>query len=300
MSLMRTPPSVELSQVVYRRGSRVFWPENPRNLRALQNRQCKPYSTVEPHIISGACSPLVPVSALTKTTYAAGGHGRVMARPSATRTPRSAAAPSGAFSHRRSEDVGEAIDAAAGAFRLWRRTASRSPAVRRRISDAAERFARRDRAHHHAGERQDDPGVARRSGLRVDRGRPPPAAGRGFFDERSGPAEVPDKTWVKLEPVGVAGTISPWNFPMNVMCRKTLPALLTGNTVVFKPATFTPWSGIFMARLFEAGISARRLQLRHRPGSAIGNASSRSSRPRRVVHGIDRSRQKIQSTRPRT
>src|SRR5438876_8615224 len=38
----------------------------------------------------------------------------------------------------------------------------------------------------------------------------------------------PDTTysWVRLEPIGVAGIISPWNFPMNVMCRKTLPALL--------------------------------------------------------------------------
>jgi len=64
-------------------------------------------------------------------------------------------------------------------------------------------------------------------------------------------------TWVKLEPLGVAGIISPWNFPMNVMCRKTLPALLTGNTVVFKPATFTPWSGIFMTRLFSSARDFR-------------------------------------------
>src|SRR5205814_3897936 len=76
----------------------------------------------------------------------------------------------------------------------------------------------------------------------------------GFFDppplklrRASQPGEM--TTWVKLEPLGVVGVISPWNFPMNVMCRKTLPALLTGNTVVFKPATFTPWSGVYMARL---------------------------------------------------
>src|SRR6185369_14839206 len=59
----------------------------------------------------------------------------------------------------------------------------------------------------------------------------------GFF-ERAGVRSSRDlTTWVKLEPAGVVGIISPWNFPMNVMCRKTLPALLTGNTVVFKPAT---------------------------------------------------------------
>ena len=70
---------------------------------------------------------------------------------------------------------------------------------------------------------------------------------------------------MQYEPLGVIGVISPWNFPMNVMCRKTLPALLTGNTVVFKPASFTPWSGVFMAGLFErAGLPAGRVQLRHR------------------------------------
>ncbi len=63
--------------------------------------------------------------------------------------------------------------------------------------------------------------------------------------------------WMQYHPLGVVGIISPWNFPMNVMCRKALPALLTGNTVVFKPATFTPWTGIYMAQLFErAGFPA--------------------------------------------
>lgn len=58
--------------------------------------------------------------------------------------------------------------------------------------------------------------------------------------------------WTQYHPLGVVGIISPWNFPMNVMCRKALPALLTGNTVVFKPAPYTPWSAVFMAGLFES------------------------------------------------
>ena len=78
------------------------------------------------------------------------------------------------------------------------------------------------------------------------------------FYGHTGPGAFRDiTTWVQYQPVGVVGVISPWNFPMNVMCRKTLPALLTGNTVVFKPASFTPWSGVFMAGLFErAGLPA--------------------------------------------
>ena len=58
--------------------------------------------------------------------------------------------------------------------------------------------------------------------------------------------------WVQFHPRGVAAVICPWNFPVNILCRKALPALLTGNTVVFKPASFTPWSGIILSELFTA------------------------------------------------
>ena len=91
------------------------------------------------------------------------------------------------------------------------------------------------------------------------------------------------RTWVKLEPVGVAGIISPWNFPMNVMCRKTLPALLTGNTVVFKPASFTPWSGIYMAQLFErAGLPAGVFNCVTGAGSALGDVIIGDERVRAI------------------
>jgi aldehyde dehydrogenase (NAD+) len=57
------------------------------------------------------------------------------------------------------------------------------------------------------------------------------------------------------------------------MCRKALPALLTGNTVVFKPATFTPWSAIFMAQLFEeAGFSGGVFNCVTGLGAAVGDA----------------------------
>lgn len=61
--------------------------------------------------------------------------------------------------------------------------------------------------------------------------------------------------WSEPCPLGVFTIISPWNFPINVMNRKTLPALLTGNTVVFKPAEFTSWSATFLGGLFlDAGF----------------------------------------------
>jgi aldehyde dehydrogenase (NAD+) len=70
---------------------------------------------------------------------------------------------------------------------------------------------------------------------------------------------------------------------MNVMCRKTLPALLTGNTVVFKPASFTPWSGVLMARLFErAGLPAGVFNCVTGLGSAIGNVLVQDPRVRAI------------------
>ena len=88
---------------------------------------------------------------------------------------------------------------------------------------------------------------------------------------------------MQYEPVGVAGIISPWNFPMNVMCRKALPALLTGNAVVFKPATFTPWSGIFMATLLEkAGLPPGVFNCVTGAGSSIGSALVTDPRVRAI------------------
>ena len=90
-------------------------------------------------------------------------------------------------------------------------------------------------------------------------------------------------TWVQYQPLGVVGVISPWNFPMNVMCRKTLPALLTGNTVVFKPASFTPWSGLFMAGLFErAGLPPGVFNCVTGLGSSVGNRIVEDPRVRAI------------------
>ncbi|HEY8536720.1 MAG TPA: aldehyde dehydrogenase family protein, partial [Vicinamibacterales bacterium] len=46
------------------------------------------------------------------------------------------------------------------------------------------------------------------------------------------------------EPLGVVATICPWNFPVVTPVRKIAPALAWGNTVVFKPASLTPWSAV--------------------------------------------------------
>ena len=67
------------------------------------------------------------------------------------------------------------------------------------------------------------------------------------------------------QPIGVAGIITPWNFPMAIPCWKMMPALVTGNTVVFKPASDTPHCATLLVELMaEAGLPAGRRQPRHR------------------------------------
>jgi len=55
------------------------------------------------------------------------------------------------------------------------------------------------------------------------------------------------------EPLGVVSVITPWNFPTSIPARKIAPALITGNTVVFKPSSDAPLSGY---RLTEAFVAA--------------------------------------------
>lgn len=180
----------------------------------------------------------------------------------------------GAFQSSTADDVRDAIDAAAQAFCSWRRT---GVADRQRYVAAFLDLLKSSRDELARIVTLENGKTIRESRAEVDsaltEGGYHLAQVADFFD-RAGQKRTGDlTTWVKLEPVGVVGIISPWNFPMNVMCRKTLPALLTGNTVVFKPATFTPWSGVYMARLFErAGLPPGVFNCVTGPGSSIGNA----------------------------
>lgn len=60
---------------------------------------------------------------------------------------------------------------------------------------------------------------------------------------------------VKFEPIGVVGLITPWNFPISTPMWKIIPALLTGNTVVFKPSELSTLCGLKISELLkEAGL----------------------------------------------
>jgi aldehyde dehydrogenase (NAD+) len=73
------------------------------------------------------------------------------------------------------------------------------------------------------------------------------------------------------QPLGVAGAITPWNFPMAIPTWKIFPALVCGNTVVFKPAEDTPATAArFVEILLEAGLPNRAIQLVNGYGPSAG------------------------------
>jgi acyl-CoA reductase-like NAD-dependent aldehyde dehydrogenase len=87
------------------------------------------------------------------------------------------------------------------------------------------------------------------------------------------PSASPDKLCLTLrQPLGVAGIITPWNFPMAIPGWKTFPALLAGNTVVLKPASDTPLSAVHLVEaLIEAGVPAGVVNLVTGPGGSLGD-----------------------------
>jgi alpha-ketoglutaric semialdehyde dehydrogenase len=95
--------------------------------------------------------------------------------------------------------------------------------------------------------------------------------GRRLFGQTT-PSELPDKFNMSVRmPIGVVGVITPWNFPIAIPSWKIVPALVCGNTVVFKPATDTPALGErFVELLVEAGIPAGVINVVHGGGGAVG------------------------------
>ncbi len=77
--------------------------------------------------------------------------------------------------------------------------------------------------------------------------------------------------FVKREPLGVVGAITPFNFPLNLSLHKLAPAIAAGNTVVFKPAEKTPVSAYMLVKLFEeAGLPAGFINLVIGSGEEVG------------------------------
>lgn len=95
--------------------------------------------------------------------------------------------------------------------------------------------------------------------------------GRRLFGQTT-PSELKDKfAMSERAPVGVAGIITPWNFPIAIASWKIFPAIVSGNTVVWKPATETPIMAYELVKVLEeAGFPSGVVNLVYGSGTVVG------------------------------
>ncbi len=154
------------------------------------------------------------------------------------------------------EDVADAVKAAADAFESWRFV----PAPRRAevLYRAAEIMSARKE------ELARDLTIEMGKVLKEARGDVQEGIDMTYYVAGEGrrmwgqttPSELPNKFNMSVrQPHGVVAAITPWNFPMAIPCWKLMPALVTGNTVVFKPSPLSPISAFNLLRILEeAGL----------------------------------------------
>jgi acyl-CoA reductase-like NAD-dependent aldehyde dehydrogenase len=173
------------------------------------------------------------------------------------------------------EDARRAVDVAVRAFDEgpWPRTPATlrgrvllraSAMVRERLEDLARLEARN--AGKPIGDARDEIGIVADT-LEYWGG-----AANKIFGETV-PIQDPGLDVTLREPVGVCVLITPWNFPLVISTWKIAPALACGNTIVVKPASYTPLSVLRLAEiLVEAGLPPEAISVLPGPGSAVGNA----------------------------
>jgi alpha-ketoglutaric semialdehyde dehydrogenase len=170
------------------------------------------------------------------------------------------------------EDVDRAVKAAQGTYEEWRLT----PAPRRGeiLFRAAEILLRNKEFLGKLETRE--MGKVLPEGLgdvqeAIDMGYYMAGEGRRLSGETV-PSELPGKDMKSVRvPIGVFGLVTPWNFPIAIPAWKIFPALICGNTVVFKPSSDTAvCAAKFVEALVEAGLPKGVLNLVHGPGGEVG------------------------------
>lgn len=151
-------------------------------------------------------------------------------------------------------DAEAAVGAAAAAFTGWKKTTISARAkILNRAADYLE-----DNLDHFAAELTREQGKA----LNLSKDEISRSAqtlrfyaveGQSFTGETFPNDDTDLVVYTQREPLGVVSVITPWNFPVSIPARKIAPALMTGNTVVFKPSSDAPLSGL---RLTEAFVAA--------------------------------------------
>ncbi len=180
----------------------------------------------------------------------------------------------GTFPKSTKEDVADAVEAAKKAFPKWKKIPApkRGEILRRATEILVERKEELARL------------MTREMGkvLKETRGDVQEGIDTGFYAfgegrrlfSQNAPSELPDKLALTFRlPVGIAGLITPWNFPIAIPAWKIFPALLAGNTVVFKPATDTPACAVEFVKIFEeAGLPPGVLNIVTGTGAEVGEA----------------------------
>ncbi|MBI4297948.1 MAG: aldehyde dehydrogenase family protein [Chloroflexi bacterium] len=170
------------------------------------------------------------------------------------------------------EDIEQAVDASVKAYDSWRKT----PAPHRAniLARAAEALDRKKDEVARSMTREMGKVLKEARGdvqEGIDMLQYSAGEGRRLFGHVT-PSELPRKlALAQRVPVGVVAAITPWNFPLAIPTWKLGPALVAGNTVVFKPSQYTPESAYHLAKaLEEAGLPPGVMNLVYGPGNEAG------------------------------
>lgn len=188
----------------------------------------------------------------------------------------------GVFQQSNEEDVKAAVDAAAEAYKSWRLM----PAPKRGeilYNVAARLVEEKERCSQEMTREMGKVLAETRGDVQeaIDLTYYMAGEGRRLFGMTT-PSEMQNKFAMSIrQPLGVAGFITPWNFPMAIPSWKSMPALICGNTIVIKPATDTPKSVINMAKIMhEEGVPAGVFNVVTGSGSKVGQPLIHDERTR--------------------
>ena len=180
----------------------------------------------------------------------------------------------GRFPRSGKADVECAVKSAKKGFAMWRRTPAPARGdVLRRVGDLLTK--RKEEIATLMTREMGKPLAETRGDVQegIDTAYYAATEGRRMFGHTV-PSELRDKWAMSFRrPIGIAGIITPFNFPLAIPTWKTFPALVCGNAVIFKPAEDVPHTGhVLVEVLLDAGLSPEVIQLIHGPGSRVGAA----------------------------
>ena len=180
----------------------------------------------------------------------------------------------GRFPRSDARDVQRAVESGKRGFDLWRRTPAPARGdVMRRAGDLL--VKRKDEIADLMTREMGKPLAETKGDVQegIDTAYYAATEGRRLFGHTV-PSELRNKWAMSFRrPIGVAGIITPFNFPLAIPTWKIFPALLCGNSVIFKPAEDVPHTGhVFVEILLEAAVPPEVLQLVHGVGERAGKA----------------------------